>query len=282
MEARIARLSDYTGLARLCRRAVGPGDYVIHYLNDAIRKRGVFMALEEGQLVGMSEFRRCVDGSGWLGMARTDPNYRRRGVALFLQRSIASHSRRKGIRTLRMWVLKRNSPALKAAEKGGFRQVSEAVHVSRIFRSKPKREGLASVKSVNVKLADDALASSYLSKMNGYMGYGWHFVKPDRRVLRKTARNHKLFLVDGTVFILSEQDYAGGAESEHRHREFSLLLGPAQESFGKVKEAARLIGLGGVGSYLPRDSRLLGLAEREGFHVDSWGDHCVVFEKQLH
>ena len=254
---------------------------MIHYLNDAIRKGGVFVAFEEGRLVGMSEFRRCVDGSGWLGMARTDPDYRRRGVALFLQRSIASHARKKGIRILRMWVLESNSPAMKAAKKGGFRQVCEAVHVSHFFRSQNKWRGLSSVTAVDGKLVAAVLGSIFLSKMNGYMGYGWHFLKPDRRVLRKTARNHRLFLVDGTVFVLSEPDYAGGAESEHRHREFSLLLGPAQESFGRVKEAARFMGLGGVGSYLPRDSRLLGLAGREGFHVDSWGDHCVVFEKQF-
>jgi GNAT superfamily N-acetyltransferase len=282
MEVRIALQSDYSGLVRLCRRAVGPGDYVIRYLRDAIGKRGVFMAFEEGRLVGMSDFRRCVDGSGWLGMARTDPDWRRRGVALFLQRSIATHARKKGIRTLRMWVRGSNGPALKAAEKGGFRQACEAVHVSHLFRPRKEQGRLMRVKTVDGKLAKSILESNYLTRMNGCLGYGWHFVKPDRNVLGRLARSGELFQTDQTVFLLSKQDYAAtDGEGPRRIREFSILLGPAKESISRVKDSARAMGLSLVGSYLPRDARLLRMARAEGFRVDSWGDRCIVFEKKL-
>lgn len=96
--ASIASPSDYRLVARLCRRAVGPGDYVLSILREVIRDKELFLAWNGVELVGMTNFDECVDGSGWLSMARTDPDWRGRGVALFLQRQIAAHARRRGNR----------------------------------------------------------------------------------------------------------------------------------------------------------------------------------------
>lgn len=80
--ARIAKPSDYKLVARLCRRAVGPGDYVLQILREVIADRGLFLAFGNGELVGMANFEECIDGSGWLSMGRTDPDWRRRRGAV--------------------------------------------------------------------------------------------------------------------------------------------------------------------------------------------------------
>ena len=42
--ARITKFSDYRHVARLCRRAVGAGDYVLGILKEVIADRGLFLA----------------------------------------------------------------------------------------------------------------------------------------------------------------------------------------------------------------------------------------------
>ena len=62
LEVSVARPSDYKAISRLCRRAVGPGDYVLWNLREAINDRGLFLAWVGDQLVGMTNFDKCVDG----------------------------------------------------------------------------------------------------------------------------------------------------------------------------------------------------------------------------
>ena len=69
LEVSVAHPSDYKAISRLCRRAVGPGDYVLWVLREVINDRGLFLAWVGDQLVGMTNFDKCVDGSGWLSMA---------------------------------------------------------------------------------------------------------------------------------------------------------------------------------------------------------------------
>ena len=80
----IAASSDLLSVARLCRRAVGSSDYVLRILPRAAARGQLFLAWYGEELVGMTLLDKCIDGSGWLSMARTDPAWRRQGVALFL------------------------------------------------------------------------------------------------------------------------------------------------------------------------------------------------------
>ncbi len=128
---RKATILDYRSIVRLCRRAVGPPDYVTSILKYLITDGGLLLAFCEENLVGITNFERCIDGSVWLGQARTDPSWRRKGVAMVLQRAVARSARKEGIKVIRMWVLERNLPGNAVSEKGGFRPVCELVHLRR-------------------------------------------------------------------------------------------------------------------------------------------------------
>ncbi len=52
----VAKQSDYKLAARLSRRAVGPGDYVLWILHDVITRKGLFLAWTSGKLAGMTNF----------------------------------------------------------------------------------------------------------------------------------------------------------------------------------------------------------------------------------
>jgi GNAT superfamily N-acetyltransferase len=282
LQARLAKPSDYPSLVQLCRRAVGPDDYVLHYMRDVIRGRGLFLAFHRQELVGMTNIERCIDGSGWLGMARTDPSSRRQGVAIFLQKTIAEHARKRGIRMLRLWTLSTNGPAIHACIKGGYKPVCRAVHASqRLWRRKTLRRFSPSM-NISTRLVDEILRSRYLSRMNGYMPYKWHFIEPDPNVLRRAAKSRNFYNIGETAFLLSIPDFAAwDTKRQTLHSEFTLLDGPAEDSFSTVRGAAQSIRVGYLGAYLPLDRRLLEKAQAAGFRKDAWADHCIVFEKEL-
>ena len=136
----IAKQHDRPLIARLSRRAAGRSDYVLRILPSAIDRGGLFLAWDDSELVGMTNYDKCIDGSGWLSMARTDPTWRRRGVAIFLQQKIAAYARQRGVGTLRLVVSSENKPSIKACKKGGFRRVFDAANITCRLSAKRTRQ----------------------------------------------------------------------------------------------------------------------------------------------
>lgn len=274
--ATIARPSDFRSIVRLCRRAVGPRDYVLLFLRGAVAEKGLFLAWKGQELVGMTNFEKCIDGSGWLSMARTDPAWRRTGVAVFLQKRIASHAQRRRITTLRLWTSARNKPSLNAIKKGGFRMICEAAQISCNIRSKTRRQVIRPLGRLSEAQPESLLKSRYLSQMNGYMAYKWHFVDANK-TLPKLLHRRELYKLGGSTFALARTERVFGRVG------FSATLvdGPVTVSLRNSKETARLLGAQVIRAYVPYDRYLLNAARRIGFRTAPWGRHCLVFERKI-
>ena len=266
VNVRIAESSDTKLVAHLCRRAVGSGDYVLRILRDVIAEGGLFLAWSDDELVGMTNLDGSIDGTGWLSMARIDPKWRRKGIALSLQRYIISYARRRGIGALRLWTLSTNTPSIKVCRKGGFKPVCEAAHISCSTRATRKPRRVAQLSPKAMGSVRSLSRSPYLGKMNSYFAYKWHFVKANRELLGKLVRKGELFWDDESAFILTKPEISFGSP----HSSFTLLHGPALLSLRKVKETAKNFGPVGLGSYLPYNAHLLKSAKRTGFTRDPW------------
>ncbi len=183
---------------------MGPDDYVISRLDETIRKKHLFLVFsKKGDLIGMSNFTPVFDKSGWLGMARTDPDWRGRGIAQFVQRSIASYARKKGIKALRFFVLSTNTSSLRAAKKGGFRVVAHGTHITcDLKKVKITSHDQLKLAPCLVNL-NQILHSNYLSKMNGYLRYGYAFVRANRANLLRIKNKEELFCYGKSSFILT-------------------------------------------------------------------------------
>jgi hypothetical protein len=277
LQARIAEPSDYKDVARLCKRAVGRRDYVLQVLRGVIIDGGLFLAFSNGELVGMVNFTKCIDGFGWLSMGRTDPDWRRCGVALFLQQHIGVFARRKGIRQLRLWVLSKNRPSLLASLKARFRPVCEATHVSSSVRVERKHQQISPVRLLSRRSVTDLLGSPYLSKMNRYFTYKWHFVKASEELFERLLGKGELYGDGESCFILTKPEMSFG----RRHSAFTLLQGPAASNLRQVRAVAKSYGRLSLGCYLPHNPHLLLVARETGFRRDSWANHCIVFEKRI-
>jgi GNAT superfamily N-acetyltransferase len=251
---------------------------VIRRLDKTIRKRGLFIVFSnEGDLIGMSNFNPVFDKSGWLGMWRTDPKWRGRGVAQFVQRNIAKHAKRKGITELRCFILSTNTSSLRAAAKGGFKVVSHGTHVTSASKTwnRPLEDqpDLRPFTGQSIEL-NQILGSNYNKRMNHYLRYGYAFVRTNEANLRLISKRKELFSSGDSRFVLkrTEKDYA----------EFYILSGRMRETLLKILAAARRGGMKTIGGFIPHDYHVIGVCTSMGFKVDSWGKHGLIFEKQIY
>jgi len=277
LTARIARPSDFQLVAKLCRRAAGPRDYVLNILRETIECGGLFLAWNDSELVGMTNFEKCVDGSGWLSMARTDPDWRRRGVAIFLQEQITAHAKKGGITTLRLVASSRNTPSIRAIMKGEFKQVCEAAHISYHFRTTGKNTVISPCSRVPEAQLDTFLDSEYISQMNGYLAYNRRFVKANKRLLKMILRRGEVYVMGGAAFILTQPKKS----FRERATSLSLLTGKVTDSFRRSKDAAKALKVRVMGAYIPYNQYQVRTAEELGFRREHWGHHCLVFERNI-
>src|SRR5579875_34670 len=281
LESRIAKEKDYSEIAELCRRAVGRDDYVLPILRKMISSGGVFIALDGSKIVGITNYQKTIDGGGWMSSARTDPDYRGRRVAGFLQESIASYARKQGVRFLRLWINKSNNASIKAAVRGGFRPLSEMIHLSRKVDRKSKRDRTLS-RFENPSASDvyEILNSNYMKGMNGFFAHYWQLIRASENVIREVARRGDLYRSNqgGDVFFIpDEQEKWGGIQ----HNEFAPLDGPLKRSLKEIHSFAPLLGTDSLGSFLPYNQHHIRVARDLGYLPDAWGDHAVLFEKTI-
>jgi GNAT superfamily N-acetyltransferase len=273
----LARPSDYKTVARLCRRAVGPGDYVLMILKEAIEDGDLFLAWNKRELAGITHYDECIDRSGWLSMARTDPKWRRHGVALALQHHIAAYARRRRIKFLRLWALSGNKASITTCRKAGFKPVCEAAHISSKRQGKRSSKQPSPLNSTCRKMPESLLKSQYVAKMNGYVAYKWYFVKMNRDLLAMLVRKRELYWNGEFAFILTKPEIRFRRLSSS----FTPLIGTFAQSLQKVTETAENLGRVSLGSYIPYENYLIELAKQNGYRRDSWGTHCIVFEKRI-
>jgi GNAT superfamily N-acetyltransferase len=268
----IAKQTDAARVARLCRRAVGRSDYILRILPTIIARGGLFLAWDGNSLVGMTNLDRCMDESGWLSMARTDPDWRRRGVAIFLQKKIAAYAKRHHMSKLRLWVSSENKPSLNACKKGGFREVCEAAHMTCRLRGKTEEKVRPTFPSR--AQGSPLLKSSYLAKTRGYIGYKRRFMKLTKPLLSKLCKGGQLYLAGDAAFLVSSPERL----FREPQSSLTILRGPMAKTLNHAKEIARSKGARILSTYIPYSAYERSVARRLGFVASPWGRHCIVFE----
>jgi hypothetical protein len=238
---------------------------------------GLLLAFQGTNLVGITNYQKCIDGSIWLGQARTDPAWRRKGVAVFLQRAVIDSARKQHVRKVRMWVLASNSPALAATRKGGFKTVCEFVHVTRRVR-KLKHHLQQPIHSIaNIHVQSQLSSSKYLRASNGYIGYSFYIIKPTWNVWNRITRNGELYGYGESLFVYSRNE----KWSKRFYPALAAITGEPDEVLDMVRKISDVRKSVSVDSYLPNESRILRAWVDSGFKINDWGYRCVVFEKNI-
>jgi len=276
LRASTATSLDRAQIVRLCQRAVSRSDYALRLLPQLVNRGSLFLAWDEDMLVGMTNFETCIDGSGWLSVARTDPAWRGHGVATYLQHVIAQYARQRGVRTLRLWVASDNKASRRACERGRFHQVCEAAHISRSLRTSDSTWKVDSSSLSNPRLPC-LLRSKNVLKTYGYVGYRRHFIKLSTKILRSLRDRGELYSTDDNVVLITKPEtFIRASQSS-----LTILEGSFTGSLKIAKEIARGMGARILSAYIPYDPYEIAAAKRFGFGRTPWGKHCLVFEKRI-
>ena len=273
-EIRRASLHDVKALEALCRSAVGPDDYVIPRLEDLILHGVLHVALDGDRVVGAMHYVPTIDGSAWIGAARTHPDYRRRGVASALLQSFVGLASRSRVHALRLWSRAANAAGNLAVKSGGFKEVAR---FTRVGRKGEKGTARAVRIPFDTDLVRGIQESPVLALANGYVPYERYFVPITPANVHLLANAATLHRLAGGIAIFS----AHPEEDEGTSLEFGLVAGDAGRLLRALPAVARASGFREVFGFVPHDRKLLSAAEKAGFEVVPWGDEAVLFERAV-
>ena len=277
LEVRVATLADRREILALCRRAVRR-DYVPAFLDEFIEDGGLFVALDEGRAIGIMNYARCMGGDGWLGQARTDPEYRRRGVATAIIRACCRYAAMQGAGHVRLWTLRTNRAAQNTAISNGFREVAA-------FRRLMKRVGRQKDGSqLKVERRSEAAwrlarSSELLRESSGYASMGTEFVKVNPRAISEAVSAGKMARFDDNLCFVDDNVWGDKWKAP---LEFTGLAGDVGLMLGEAERFARTRGKREVHTYFHLGSKPLRVAKREGYEIVEWGREAVLFEKRIH
>lgn len=124
---RPAQQSDRKTVFKFCEQTFDWGDYVPNVWDVWLRdeKAKLFTATLDNKPVGIMRVSMQKAGEAWLQAARTDPSYRRIGVATALTNACLNWAERKGAKIARLGTDSDNHVAQRAFEKFGFTQISD-------------------------------------------------------------------------------------------------------------------------------------------------------------
>lgn len=128
---RKAYVSDREVVFRFCEKTWSWGDYVPKVWDRWLKEKngGVFVATIDGMPVGISHLNVDKPGEVWLSAARTDPNYRRMGVATAITRKCLEYAKKKEAKVARLVTGSNNKAAQAVVKKLGFKSVAEFVEM---------------------------------------------------------------------------------------------------------------------------------------------------------
>ena len=128
---RKAYVSDREVVFRFCEKTWSWGDYVPKVWDRWLKEKngGVFVATINGVPVGISHLNVDKPGEVWLSAARTDPKYRRMGVATAITRKCLEYAKKKGAKVARLVTESNNKAAQAVLKKLEFRQIAEFVEM---------------------------------------------------------------------------------------------------------------------------------------------------------
>jgi RimJ/RimL family protein N-acetyltransferase len=132
IHVRKARASDREAVFKFCKKTWSWGDYIPRVWDKWLEEKSgrVFIATIDHVPVGITHLSLDKPHEIWLSGARTDPNYRRVGVATAITKKCLDYAKRKGVKVARLTTESDNIAAQAAIKKLGFKPTSEFVEMA--------------------------------------------------------------------------------------------------------------------------------------------------------
>jgi len=280
--------SDREAVLSFCRKTWRWGDYIQHVWNDWLTQKNgrLFTATAEAQPVGIMHVSIDKSRDAWLRGARTDPEYRRMGIATALTNKCLEYAKRKGAKVARLATQSDNEAAQAVLGKLGFEKVAEFTD--------PKTEDITEEESRNTEWAEENKVEeiwSYVQSSETYREtaglytilYQYFTLKKEdlaRLVMEKKAIIHKNAKgkVDGLVLI----DDAPAREWHRRVLQTSYVDGNCKaivEAFKFLKTHCHKNKIRKIYVFAANNKRTISAFKKLEFELPDSTD--LVYEKKL-
>src|SRR2546428_3233283 len=148
---RAAQPKDKRAIRALCKR-IWSDDYIPDLVDEWVRdRRGRFwVAVEDGQVIGIAKLTLTGHDEAWLHALRVDPRHRRKGVANALLAHRIERARRLGARVARLDTQEDNTAVHRMMRRFGFRLREVDSYFERRARrvAAPRRASRADLRAV--------------------------------------------------------------------------------------------------------------------------------------
>jgi ribosomal protein S18 acetylase RimI-like enzyme len=197
ISVRKARNSDREAVFNFCEKTWSWGDYIPKVWNKWLKEKNgrVFVATINNVPVGISHLSIDKPHEVWLSGARTDPKYRRMGVATAINRKCLEYARKKGAKVARLVTESDNAAARALLQKLGFKQIAEFVEMTTEKITKEKSKNSRWVKENKIKAVCDYLQNSEgYRKAAGLYTVLFHWFSLEKSDIKRFIKQRKAIL----------------------------------------------------------------------------------------
>jgi len=211
IHVRKAHASDREAVFKFCRKTWSWGDYIPKVWDKWLKEKsgGVFIATIDHVPVGITHLSLDKPHEIWLSGARTDPNYRRMGVATAITKKCLEYAKRKGAKVARLTTESDNIAAQAAIKKLGFKPISEFVEMTteKIARENGKNSKWTEKTDTNA-LWNYLQTSEIYCKAAGLYTVLFHWFSLEKEDLKRFVEQQKAIMhlsksskIDGIMLI---------------------------------------------------------------------------------
>lgn len=211
IHVRKARSSDREAVFKFCEKTWSWGDYIPRVWDRWLKEKNgrVFVATINGIPVGISQLSIDKPYEVWLSAARTDPNYRRIGVATAITKKCLEYAKKKGAKVARLVTESGNIAAQAVLRKLGFKPITEFVEmVTENIKEEKSRNSRWAEKSETEAIWNFLQTSETYRKAAGLYTVLFHWFSLEKQDLKRFVEQRKAIVhenekgeVDGLTLI---------------------------------------------------------------------------------
>jgi len=288
IHVRKARASDREAVFKFCMKTWSWGDYIPKVWDEWLREKNgrVFVATIEGVPVGISHLNVDRPHEAWLSGARTDPNYRRMGVATTITKKCLDYAKRKGAKVARLTTESDNTAAQTVISKLGFKPTAEFAEMAtkKIAKETSKNSKWAEKTDTN-NVWDYLQTSETYRKASGLYTVLFHWFSLKKQDLKRFIEQQK------TILHLSETDKIDGivlldditAQEWHKNTiQTCYIDGDSNATFDMIKflkSHCHALGIKKIYGFTCNHKPITTALEKLGFEQQETTE--IVYEKKI-
>lgn len=285
---RKARLADRETVFKFCEKTWSWGDY-IHRVWDkwlAMENGRLFVATIDKKPVGISHVSIDKPGEVWLRGARTDPNYRRLGIATAITKACLKYAKKKGAKIARLVTESDNVAAQAVLQKIGFKPVAEFIEAKTENIIKGNSENSQWAEKTDVeKLWRYLQASEIYRKTAGLYTVLFQWFSLEKQDLERFISKRKAILhkngtdkIEGLMLI----DDATANEWRENSIQTAYIDGNYNSVFDMIQFLKNFCfnsGIKRIYGFAPNTELMIAVLKKKNFKIPSSAD--IVYEKKI-